>query len=113
MSAQPITQYDEQRCEVYYPGDYSPDGQLEMTDWSCLACQENEADRPLYHNKAGFVCLECGERYANDGELARAHTARFIELYERIGELEGDKAHAEMQLLIVEAKLSGNKRVAA
>ena len=59
------------------------------------------------------MCLECGERYANDGELARAQTALFAKLYERIGELESEKNHAEMQMLIVEGKLAEIKRVAA
>ena len=112
MTAQ-TARYDDHLCEVYYPDDYDPDGELEMTIWPCLACWERELDRGLYHNKAGLVCIECGERYADEDALARAQTALFTKLYERIGELEDDKNRTEKQLMIVEAKLAEVKRAAA
>lgn len=85
----------------------------EPTDWLCPKCIENECDHGLYHNRAGFSCLECGEHYANDGELARSYTELFTKLYERIGELEGERDFAKRRQGDAEAKLREVRRVAA
>lgn len=106
------TIHDDYHNETYYPEGVDPDGPHELTGWLCPKCVENGCEHGLYHNKAGFFC-QCGEHYANDGELARSNTALFAKLYERIGELETDLISAERRQEDAEAKLREGRRVLA
>ena len=86
----------------------------EQTDWLCLGkCYENGFDHALTVEGIQFVCPECGERYANDAELAKAYIDLLRKKEERIAELESEVAHAEEQRLISESKLAVIRKVAA
>lgn len=86
----------------------------EETGWICLGeCYEHGNEHGLVMDGIGYVCPECGKRYANEGELARAVLKLLTVKEERIGELESERDYAVRQQEIAESKLAEVRRVAA
>ena len=99
-----MTAYPEFRTPTeapYLGGSVTNVPAYEESIWFCPDCLVNGVENKLLYVAAtkALACPCCSAEYANDAELAQAY-------YEAMGALMGEKAHAEKQTMIAEAKLA-------